>query len=263
MFSDIFIGYFLNYFDLLFGNSNFIIDIDNQLMKNAAFLLFLLSACALNLAMPENILAAVSAGDNWNIDVNEIEFDSSIPTPARPTQAPVKNTISSPNEIVRAEPFGLQISNDFIDFGIISATIPLYRSFKIVLNGGNNGFIVYGYQNNPLWHSGSKTYIPDTTCDNGYCSEVSSALWENTLTYGYGYRCNNIEGDICPIDFNNKNYYKQFADTSKKEFMQKIVSQNSGALNPSAEVMLKLNTSKQQNPGDYNNRITFIAVPGY
>lgn len=232
-------------------------------MKKSAVLFNLLSLYLFSLIVPANIFGAVSASDNWSVEVNEIELDSSIPTPTRPTQPPLRNAVKPPEDRAAAEPFGIEISNNFIDFGIISATIPLYRSFKMSVSGGDNGFIVYGYQNNPLWHSGSKTFIPDTTCDNGYCSEVSSALWENTLTYGLGYRCNKIYGNLCPIDFENDNYYKQLADTSKKEYMQKIISQNAGNLKTSAEVILKLNTSKQQTPGNYNNKITFIAVPGY
>lgn len=232
-------------------------------MKKTAFLIICVCFLLSCLNMPGKIFAAVSAGDNWSLEVNEVEFDNSIPTPVRPTQTPVINTRQVKEEIVKSAPFELRISNNFIDYGIISATIPLYRTFNITVNGGDNGFIVYGYQNNPLWFSGSKTFIPDTTCDNGYCSEVSSALWENTLTYGFGYRCNRKDGSICPIDFKTINYYKQFADTSKKEVMQTIVSQKAGPIKTSAEVLLKLNTSKQQSEGDYNNRITLIAVPGY
>lgn len=232
-------------------------------MKMSAFLISVIFGSLSILFVPGKLHAGVSAGDNWSVEINEIEFDTTIPTPIRPTQGPATATNYAPADDDERPPFEIHISNSFIDYGIISATIPLYRSFNVEIKGGEKGFIVYGYQNNPLWFAGSKTYLPDTTCDNGYCTEVSSSLWENTLTYGYGYRCNGIKGNICPIDFISSSYYKQFADMSKREFMQTVVSQKAGPGSTSAEVMLKINTSKQQAAGYYINRVTLLAIPAY
>jgi hypothetical protein len=158
--------------------------------------------------------------------------------------------------------FSLNISNLIIDYGVISPTNSIYRSNNISIYGKINSSTIKLYQDHPLRDSESSQTIPDTTCDNGSCSQVTSAPWENTLTYGFGYRCVNIIGNSCPGDFNN-NYYKQLPDNSQKELPQTIMTNKQNLDNLETQIIYKINTSKTQPEGNYANTITYIASPGY
>ena len=150
-----------------------------------------------------------------------------------------------------------------IDYGILTPTNNIYRTTNLALSNLQNGFIVIASEDHPLAISASDTNIPDTTCDNGSCSDITSALWQDTLTYGFGYHCDNVAGNNCPVDFKLDNYYKQFSDLSTKKIPQIIMSSELPQSNAEAQITYKINTSKSQPNGSYANTITYIASPGY
>ena len=128
---------------------------------------------------------------------------------------------------------------------------------------GLKNFIVTAYENHAPQATNSESQIPNSTCDNGSCSEITAALWENTLTYGFGYRCDNIHENNCAYDFFQNQYYKQFSDESKQKTPQIIMSGYESNTNQEIQMTYKLNISKNQSKGSYSNSITFIASPGY
>lgn len=159
-------------------------------------------------------------------------------------------------------PFTFSLSESVIDFGILSATNPVTRNTILTVRNPSGGYNVVGYENHPLLApSGSR--INDTTCDNGSCSEITSALWTNTLTYGFGYRCDNVIGNDCDLGFATADYFKQFADVSKKEHPQTIMTGTVPGQKRQGKVTYKVNISGTQQPGTYINTITYIAAPGF
>ena len=90
--------------------------------------------------------------------------------------------------------FTFSISQTLIDFSTLSPTNPIKRSNKLTISSGSsNGYSVIAFEDKELSSSptsnvalASSAFIPDTTCDNGLCSEAVSAAWTNPLTYGFG-----------------------------------------------------------------------------
>lgn len=161
-------------------------------------------------------------------------------------------------------PFAFSISQTFIDFGTLTATNPVTRSNNLkISNGTANGYLVTAYENHELQDPTSKVIIPDTTCDNGSCSEISSAPWINTLTYGFGYRCDNMSDTDCTTGFSNSTYYKQFSNDSSQEVAQAIMSGTTKGHDKESKITYKVNISGTQAPGVYGNLITFIATPNF
>jgi hypothetical protein len=167
--------------------------------------------------------------------------------------------------------FSFTLSNSKIDFGTLSPTNPVTRtSILSISNNSASSYQVTVSENHQLQAAKTGAIIPDTTCDNGSCSESKSGAWSNTLTYGLGYRCDSesiattggrtcINGDS---SFSNEDYFKQFADVSRSEKAQVVVSGLKGN-NQKATVTYKVNIPSSQATGVYSNSITYIATPNY
>src|ERR1035437_9696648 len=92
-------------------------------------------------------------------------------------------------------PFRFKVEGIFIDFGTVSPTIPVLRTSKLtVSNGSAFGYQVTASQNHNLRSDPSGTEIPATACDGPSCDPITAAPWSNSLTYGFGYRCDNVNG---------------------------------------------------------------------
>lgn len=152
------------------------------------------------------------------------------------------------------------ISPDVLNFGTLSAGEPITRIVDLnIKNETGYHFLVSLYQDHPL-RSERKIDIPDTTCDNGTCSELISSFWLNPLTYGFGYSCKNITGSACLSDFDGL-LFKQFPDEENQERSNTVLfSQLSES---SSQVIFKINISGIQEIDTYFNTIFLIASVGY
>ncbi len=162
-------------------------------------------------------------------------------------------------------PFSFSISSTNIDFGSLSPTNPVTRSNILkVKNMNKAGYKVTGIENHELTEAKKGVKIPDTTCDNGKCTDYTSDKWDSTLTYGFGYRCDSSKSSCVENDtsFDRENYFKQFSDASKDETPTTMLSESS-SLGQEASITYKVNVSSSQPRGPYSNTVTFIAIPSY
>lgn len=158
-------------------------------------------------------------------------------------------------------PFSFAISSIFIDFGPLTPGEPVTRSnILTVSNGSAYGYTVSARENHPL-RTSSGASIPDTTCDSGTCNEQTASAWTNVLTYGFGYRCDNLVSFDCQSGFGNPDNYRQFASSESGELAQPVMHGVNVGRNKQAQVTYKVNVSATQAAGNYENAITFIAVP--
>jgi hypothetical protein len=201
----------------------------------------------------QKVEAAIMLNNEYTLDKQTIEILPAIPTKAIPNHTPQQAPFSS-KEIEGS--IAVKLNEPLIDFGILSATNPIIRKINISVMSSNNSYQVAINQNHPLQNR-NNTLIPDTTCDNGSCTQSLPSLWESTLTYGFGYRC---EGKICNNNFKQKNYYQQIADTAKKEPMQIIFQ---GIQNQQTDLLYKINIPRIQQSGIYSNMITYIITSNY
>ena len=160
--------------------------------------------------------------------------------------------------------FAFSVSSTSIDFGVLPPTEPVTRTNNLTIsNGSANGYAVTASENHQLLVAASGALIPDTTCDNGTCTQSSSSDWTNTLTYGFGYRCDNITGTDCASGFATSALYKQFADNSLGETAQNVMNGANVGRNKQATITYKVNISNTQAAGLYTNVITYIATPTF
>ncbi len=163
--------------------------------------------------------------------------------------------------IVSALPFSVSLSSDLVDFGALSPTNPIIRTVDLsVYSLSLYGYSVLASEDHPL--RSEKESIPDTTCDNGECNQENSGQWTNTLTYGFGYRCDNTTGIDCDNSFSNSNFFKHFADISAGLSPQSVML-GIGSKNKDVRLSYKVNISGNQAQGTYTNIVTYIAVPNF
>ena len=122
-----------------------------------------------------------------------------------------------------------------------------------------HGYEITVSENRPLTNFIGQT-IPDTVCDSGTCSETASGLWTQNSTFGFGL---NASGVGASGYFSTSNHYRQFANRATGEIPQIIASENTPVKDHSTQVTYKINVSSFQPEGEYQNAITFTAVPKY
>ncbi len=160
--------------------------------------------------------------------------------------------------------FSLRLDQSDVDFGPIDPTNPVIRTHRFVLDPGNaTGYSLFAYANHPLMKQ-EEVFIPDTTCDDGQCTQAVARPWEDTLTYGLGFRCDETENDtFCSPDFLNQQHYRQFADVAKQETGMQVI-RSLGTNKPvNARITYKVNVAGTQEKGTYTNALVFIAAPGF
>lgn len=157
------------------------------------------------------------------------------------------------------KPFMFSISDSSINFGEIKPGEPLTRTQTITLVPGSaNGFQVVGIENHPL-RSESKHEIPNTNCDNGNCTNVLSDVWSLPLTYGFGYRCENVAGQACLAGINNT-MYKRFSNLEAGELPSLILFSSTNNRSE-AVIEYKINIPGNQPQDGYRTTINLLAVP--
>ncbi len=212
--------------------------------------------------------AATSSNSDYSIEIEQLNTENFEPTqsPRIPeTVSPVKrDTSNGSNYTISStiDSFAFKLSQTIIDFGALSATNPVIRTSELSFTNPSFGAQVITYENSPLISIG-KSVIPDTTCDNGSCTQSVPAIWENALTYGFGYRCESSIREVCDLGFSNADVFKQFADSSANETPQPILQSTQSVPTVKGKIVYKVNISGTQPLGAYANTITFIAIPNF
>lgn len=225
----------------------------------------------------DRVLAFTMSNENFKIDFGNLNMGAGKPSGGGKSVSFTTGQIapglySGANFTVRAGfqyvysiiPFRFSISTTDIDFGEVEPTNPVTRTNNLkISNGSANGYVVTAFEDHQLLVPGSGAQIPDTTCDNGSCSETTASAWSNTLTYGFGYRCDNVTGADCPTDFTNTSYFKQFANASLNENPQSVMIGTNVGRTKEVQITYKVNISGTQEGGAYSNTITYIATPTF
>lgn len=223
------------------------------------------------------VLSFSMANDNWKIDFGNLNMGAGKPTGGGKSLSFTTGQIapglySGANFTVRAGfqyvysiiPFRFTISNTSIDFGSVEPTNPVTRTNTLTIsNGSANGYAVTAFEDHQLLQPATGAQIPDTTCDNGSCSQTTSAAWTSTLTYGFGYRCDNLTGTDCASGFSTSTYYKQFANDSLNESPEAVMTGTNVGRTKQVQITYKVNVAGTQEGGAYSNVITYIATPTF
>ncbi len=156
--------------------------------------------------------------------------------------------------------FTFTVTPTNIDFGTIDPTSPVTRTNILNVLSTASGYSVTTIENHNL--SASSSAIPDTTCDSGLCNSTTATAWTSNLTYGFGYRCDNVSQLDCSVL--PTNYYKPFPNAALSQNPQVIMQNANGSANEKqVQVTYKVNVSGSQLPGVYTNTITYVASPNF
>lgn len=191
--------------------------------------------------------------DNYTVEKRGVQIQSF--TKEQPKQRELTEVFLTSGDnytVATANPeaFSFTLSQNSISFGPLQATNPVIRELNLQLTS-LRGYQVLAAADHSLQKQ-AQIFIPDTTCDNGSCSEFTPAPWKNTLTYGFGYRQETMEADN----------YKQFADLSRNESLQPIF-EGLQAQNVKKKITYRVNISGTQPSESYTNTIFYIATPDY
>ena len=160
--------------------------------------------------------------------------------------------------------FTFSIDNLDINLGTLVAGVASTATNTITITTpSGHGYQIMAQYNHPLSLT-SGTTIPDTSCDSGSCTPLSSGTWTSASAYGFGFNAIGINSSAVATGigtsdyFIDSTYYRPFAATG-----QTIMSEGSPIKNHSARVSYKANISSVQSAGNYQNAIIFTAVPRY
>ncbi len=159
-------------------------------------------------------------------------------------------------------PFTFSLSSLFVNFGELSPTNPTTRTSKVtIVPSSTVGYSLQVLEEKELV-SPHGSIIPDTTCDSGACNAHSSATWESLLSFGLGYRCDNIQGGACVNDFQNTMLFKALANKAKGQ-LPVVVMESQDNKKSIGEITYKVNISTTKDIGTYKNKINYIAIPNF
>lgn len=160
-------------------------------------------------------------------------------------------------------PFTFEIDNNLIQYGPLIPGEPILRSNLLTINSDNYSYSILAQQNHQLSDQEKNLLIPDTTCDNGICSEKEAFEWSNPLTYGFGFRCEAKSKSGCETDFEKPQSFRQFANYEKGELPIPIINQDQLNTTQTHRIIYKTNVSLLQEKGIYQNTIKYIAIPNF
>ncbi len=163
------------------------------------------------------------------------------------------------NKEDKKKPFLFYVSNDLVNFGEINPGEPLLRTQTISVDPGSaKKFQVVVLQDHPL-RSAEKHEIPNTSCDNGNCTNILPDTWNSPLTYGFGYRCENITGQTCNAVINSDTY-RRFPNLEAGELPAPLLY-SSGREKSEAMIEYKINVPGNQPNSGYTTNVTLLASP--
>jgi hypothetical protein len=215
---------------------------------------------------PPLVAGDTVSNGNYSIDVGNID------TNPQPTIQPKKvlgtqtksEFTTGPNYTINTsnDSFSVKLSQDSIDYGILSSTNPVIRTSGISFSNTHSGAEVLVREDHPLLFP-PNNFIQNTTCDNGVCSPSTASSWTNTLTYGFGYRCDSLNKNVCDPQFSTSNYFKQYPSDSQNQEAVPILLSSKNESKTQATITYKVNISGTQKAGSYYNSITYLAIPNF
>lgn len=157
--------------------------------------------------------------------------------------------------------FTFTVTPTALDFGTVDPTSPVSRTNVLDVLSTASGYSVTAIEDHSL-QTASGSAIPDTSCDSGLCTPTTPSTWTSNLTYGFGYRCDNVLQTDCssfPTDT-----YQPFANAALAQSPQVVMQNSAGSSSEKqAQVTYKVNVSGSQIPGVYTNTITYVASPNF
>lgn len=148
-----------------------------------------------------------------------------------------------------------------VPFGVLALDTFKVGSQKITVStNAVSGYAVTAIENERLSNlAGSPSYIPNTTCDTGGCTNTTSAAWATAASHaGFGYTVAILSGT--PTIAPTSPLYQRFPSIAALESPFQIMSNTTSVSSQQAYVCYKIAVDSSQPAGNYENQITFTAT---
>lgn len=157
--------------------------------------------------------------------------------------------------------FALKNSNSKISFDTITPGEALERTTTLdIIPGSSGGFQLFTVEDKALTDKDKKISIPDTTCDNGNCTNTLTDTWNSPLTYGFGFRCDDKNADTCSDAFSENTSYRKIPNIELGDTAQ-VFADKTGIAPAQIKITYKINVSGSQPQGVYKNNVLLLASP--
>ncbi len=163
-------------------------------------------------------------------------------------------------------------SAPYVAFGTleISNFIDAAQKLKAATNA-SSGYSVTAEEANEMRLIGSTgpiagTTIPDTGCDTGACTESSGVGWTDATNNGLGYSLDNVTGTPASFEYSDDAsgfLARQFSNIGNGETAYEIMSNNAPTNTEEVYVCYRITVSATQQPGSYENSVTYIATANF
>jgi hypothetical protein len=163
-------------------------------------------------------------------------------------------------------------SAPYVAFSIleISDFIDAAQRLKAATNAAS-GYSVTAEETNEMQLIGATapitgTTIPDTTCDDGTCTEASGVGWTSPNANGLGYSLDNVTGTPASFEYSDDPsgfLARQFSNIGNGETAYEIMSSTSPSNTEEVYVCYRITISATQQAGKYENDVTYIATANF
>lgn len=163
------------------------------------------------------------------------------------TACTLGNAVTAVTTTATAVPFGDMNANTFKKG---------CQLLTVNTNAGD-GYTMTSQENDQMTNAGGQT-IPDTTCDNGSCTETTGDAWVTaSANHGLGHTCFGLN---CVGAYSAGTNYRQFASIADTETAQTMMSSSSPVTNATSTVVYQLSVSGSQPSGNYTNTVVYITT---
>lgn len=151
-----------------------------------------------------------------------------------------------------------------VPFGVL--TLNTFRSAAQKITVSTNavsGYSVTAIENERMSNlATSPTYIIDTLCDSGLCSQTVDGTWATPTAHsGFGYTIAQVSGTptIAPTAPNFRHFPNIVASEAPSQIMSSTTTANSEAV----DVCYQIAVNATQPAGTYENQITYTATASF
>ncbi len=163
-------------------------------------------------------------------------------------------------------------SAPYVAFGTlqISDFIDAAQKLKVATNA-ESGYSVTTQESTEMQLIGatgpiSGTTIPDTTCDDGTCTEAAGVGWTDPDANGLGYSLDNVTGTPASFEYNDDAsgfLARQFPNIGNGETAYEIMNSTGPSNTEEAYVCYRITISSVQQAGTYENDVMYIATANF
>ncbi len=169
-------------------------------------------------------------------------------------------------------PTDVETQATYVAFGSLQIANFIDAAQKLMTaTNASSGYSVTAQESNEMRMIGATgliagTTIPDTTCDDGTCTEAVGAGWTSPDYNGLGYSLENVTGSPATFEYSDDTsgfLARQFSNIGGGETAAEIMTNAGPSSGDECNVCYRITIDELQPPGTYENSVTYIATANF